>query len=230
MRLVPRRVDQGDGPFLALVPQEGDLVLLLFQLLPVTLLERLPPGRIVGEPLPQLRARGHFLQPQIQGRPLLAQPARPQPLDQDPKPVLAGGLLIGPLQLEPVGPLAHGLPLGWLGGPPASGGRWAGGEDLRDEHRGVLQADERMGFPGGQDEHLARPQLARRLVGGERDPPFKAVDRDLPAGEVGGISRPLARVSRRTSSVAVFASRLDGPPDDGAGPAVRTSMTSLSLG
>src|SRR5208337_1167755 len=44
-----------------------------------------------------------------------------------------------------------------------------------------------------------------------------------------GISRPLGRVSRRTSSVAVFASVLDDSPDR-AGPEGRTSMTSLSLG
>ena len=43
-----------------------------------------------------------------------------------------------------------------------------------------------MGLPGGQDEHLARPQLASRPVGGEGDPPLQAVDRDLPTGMVGG--------------------------------------------
>ena len=48
--LVPRGVDQGDHAFLSLLFQQPDGVLLFPQFLPVTILELLPPGRVMAEP------------------------------------------------------------------------------------------------------------------------------------------------------------------------------------
>jgi len=74
-----------------------------------------------------------------------------------------------------------------------------------------------VGLPGGQDEHLAGIQFAHGAAGSERDSALEAVDRDLTGAWWVGIAWPLARISRRTSSVAVFANVLDGAPG-GAGP------------
>ena len=87
-----------------------------------------------------------------------------------------------------------------------------------------------MQFPGRVSEARSSPQPwsgVRSSI--SSDPPLQVVDRNLARAWLVGISRPLRRVSRQTSSVAVFASMLDGPPG-AAGPAERISMTSLSFG
>ena len=54
---IPRGVHQGDGVFFAFLLQQFNGVLLLAEFLPVADLELLPFGRVVTEPLAQLRAR-----------------------------------------------------------------------------------------------------------------------------------------------------------------------------
>ena len=86
---------------------------LLSEFLPVTDLELLPFGRIVAEPLAQLRARGHVLQPQIHRRALFGQAARPQAIDQDSQAVLSGRLFVNSLHWIISGIL---LCVGWWSG------------------------------------------------------------------------------------------------------------------
>ncbi len=79
--LIPRAVHEGDGVFFALLLKQSKGILLLAQFLPITDLELLSFGRIVTEPLAQLRPRGHVLQPQFYRRALFGQTARPQAID-----------------------------------------------------------------------------------------------------------------------------------------------------
>src|SRR5690606_39452962 len=55
-------------------------------------------------PLAQARAGRDVLEPQVQRQRLLADAARPQPLDQDPRAVGAGRWLIGALEPDVHGP------------------------------------------------------------------------------------------------------------------------------
>ncbi len=59
--LIARRVNQGNRPLLTFLPQQIDSVLSLPQFLSVPLLELLPFGWVVSEPLAEFRARGHVL-------------------------------------------------------------------------------------------------------------------------------------------------------------------------
>ena len=71
---------------------------LLAQLVAVAAAELRPLRRVVAEPPPQLRAGRHLLEPEVDGRALLAQPARPQALHEDPDAVLGGRVVVGALQ------------------------------------------------------------------------------------------------------------------------------------
>src|SRR5579864_5594059 len=98
--LIPRAVHQGHGVFCALLLQQFDGALLLAEFLPVPDLELLPFGGIVTEPLAQLRARGHVLQPQFHRRALFGQTARPQAINQDSQAVFSRRLFVNPLHLN----------------------------------------------------------------------------------------------------------------------------------
>src|SRR5664280_337873 len=77
-----------------------DGILLPSEFLAITDLKRLPFGRIVTEPLAQLRARSQLFQPQFHRRPLFGQTARPQSIDQDSPAVLSGRPLVDSLQTD----------------------------------------------------------------------------------------------------------------------------------
>jgi hypothetical protein len=64
----------------------------------IALLELRPPGRVVAEPLAQLGAGGHVLQPKIEFGALLRQAARSKAFDQNPQAIVAGRFLIGSLE------------------------------------------------------------------------------------------------------------------------------------
>src|SRR5579872_4432204 len=108
--LIPRAVHQSDSVILALLLQQLESVLLLSELLPVTDLELTPFGRVVIEPLTQLRARSHLLQPEFHRRALFGQTARPQAIDQYSHAVFSRRLFVNSLQLD------HCVPLrSWTG-------------------------------------------------------------------------------------------------------------------
>src|SRR5579864_161245 len=98
--LVPRGVHERDGTSPGLAHQEINRLLLGSQLLPVPPLKLLPPRRIVSEPLAQLWAGSHVLEPQVHRDPCLGQPPRPQPLHKNPFTIGRVGLFIRSLQMN----------------------------------------------------------------------------------------------------------------------------------
>src|SRR5262249_43367026 len=97
---IARGVNEGNCVFLCLLLERSNRILFLSQFVPVTGLKLRPFRWIVAEPLSQLRARGDVLQPQVHGGAFLGQAARPEPLDQNPRPVVRRGLVVGAFELD----------------------------------------------------------------------------------------------------------------------------------
>jgi hypothetical protein len=85
VRFVMRRVDERDGSARRSVRELGECRTrrLRMQLPLVTLAKLREPARIVAEPSPKLLARRDVLEPVVEVGIGLAQPARPQPFDED---------------------------------------------------------------------------------------------------------------------------------------------------
>jgi len=102
MRFIARPVHEGDA---AAQCQRRDLaheVLPRPQLSLVTATKLAPSLRLMPEPSPQLRRRGDVLQPFVDRSLLLAQPARPEAINENAIAVLTDGGLVRPLQPEHV--------------------------------------------------------------------------------------------------------------------------------
>src|SRR5687767_4085258 len=91
-------IDEGDVALARKVTQLVDEPRMLAHLGGVALTKLLPSCRIVREPLSQLSARGEILQPQVHRRIVLADPARPEPIDENPHSVIRTGRLVSALQ------------------------------------------------------------------------------------------------------------------------------------
>src|SRR5690606_24841192 len=94
---VARGVKQGDRPLARNVAKLRQRFLLLLQFLGVAAQKLRPALRPMAEPFAQLRARRELLAPFIDGGALLAQTARPQPVDENAQAVLRGRRVIDPL-------------------------------------------------------------------------------------------------------------------------------------
>ena len=73
---------------------------MLSQLLEVPAAEFRPPSRIVPKPFTQRGARGYFLNPLIDRRVRLFDPARPKPINQYPFAIIGRGRLVGSFKPE----------------------------------------------------------------------------------------------------------------------------------
>jgi len=93
--LVVRRVEQGHGAFLPLLPEhvQGRFVILEFG--DVAPLELLLFGRVLAGPFPEV---------EVERGPFLADPVRPEPFDQHAEAVVGRGCVIDSLELEDVEP------------------------------------------------------------------------------------------------------------------------------
>ena len=100
MLFVPRRVHQCDGLLTPAAFQRFNRFRMILQFLPITAFELNPPDGIVIEPSAKFRTWRDFLQPEVQGRTLLRNPARPEPLDEDANPVAPGGGVIHTFNLN----------------------------------------------------------------------------------------------------------------------------------
>jgi hypothetical protein len=73
---------------------------MLLELVEVSFLEPRPFAGLVAEPFPQVVARGDFFEPEVDLGLVFAQSPRPEPVDQDPEPVLSGRRIIDPLDRD----------------------------------------------------------------------------------------------------------------------------------
>jgi hypothetical protein len=98
MRLIARAIDECDW---AARRPRGDMaheIGVRSQLVPVPPLELGPSSWVVAEPPPELCGRGNVFHPFVDRCVLLAQPARPQAIDQNALPIRPRARLVYPLQ------------------------------------------------------------------------------------------------------------------------------------
>ena len=100
MLFVTRSVHEGDRPNRRQLPQLGHLLWPMTKLLLVASLELRPLGRIMAEPAPQLGARSHVFEPEVEGRTLPCHPTRPQPFDENAMAVQRRWILLCSLQTD----------------------------------------------------------------------------------------------------------------------------------
>src|SRR5690606_1945201 len=85
-----RPEQKGEGFSGAALQELFEGVFTPIELVKVLALERSPFRRIVAEPLAKLVARGNILDPAVEPRGLFGQTARPDPVHQNPRPILGG--------------------------------------------------------------------------------------------------------------------------------------------
>jgi hypothetical protein len=93
-------VEQGDVTLFRCLEDGLPGVRVRFQLCPVTLLEFLPPGRVMGEPLAERLAGRHVFQPGFHLQRFFLDPTRPQPVHEEACSVAGFGAFVYAFCLE----------------------------------------------------------------------------------------------------------------------------------
>jgi len=102
-----RGKEQCDCAIAGLASELLDPLVLIIQFCGVSLLEFIPPGRVMPEPFPQAGTRREFLEPFINSRFFFLQPARPDAVHEHASAIGLSRLVVNAFKPNPHAPLSQ---------------------------------------------------------------------------------------------------------------------------